>query len=238
MIDIVIPLGNGSKSGNDELRLLLRSIEKYGRGYRRIIVVSDCAPAWLRGVTILPSPDPLPRNKDGNIIKKILKAVTETEITSDFVWTCDDCVILKDLPFAFLPPIYNNRNPCAFPENGTIWQRRVRRTFDFLATRGIHLSWNFESHTPQRFPVQELIRAMMNVDYCSDIGFSVNTLFYGVLGITEGFDQRLFKETCENASCVWRLNKMLIGYNDEAFLNGLREKLFELFPEKSKYEEQ
>ncbi len=235
MVDIVIPLGNGSKSENDELRILLRSIEKHGSGYRHIIVVSDYAPDWLTNVKVIPCGDPLQKNKDGNLITKVLKAITETDITPDFVWSADDCALLQPLNFEILPPICNGRNKNSFPADGTIWQRRVRRTFEFLSERGIPMNHNFESHTPQRFPSRKLIRAMRNVDYQSDIGYAIDTLFFGLLGIMDGFDQKLFKETCESES-GWKLNKMFIGYNDTAFLNGLRERLFELLPHKSRFE--
>ncbi len=235
MVDIVIPLGNGSKSGNDELRILLRSIEKHGSGYRKIIVVSDYAPDWLTNVKIIPCGDTLRKNKDGNIITKVLKAAAEPDITPEFVWSADDCALLQPLNFEILPPICNARKKDAFPANGTIWQRRVRRTFEFLSERGILMKCNFESHTPQRFPSRKLIRAMRNIDYKTDIGYAIDTLFFGLLGITDGFDQKLFKETCESES-GWKLNRMFIGYNDTAFLNGLRERLFEVFPHKSRFE--
>ena len=45
MIDLIIPLGGGSKSKNDELRIFLRSLEKYGRGIRNVIVVASDPPA-------------------------------------------------------------------------------------------------------------------------------------------------------------------------------------------------
>ncbi len=63
----------------------------------------------------------------------------------------------------------------------------------------------------------------------------MNTLLHGLLGITGGFDQKIFKETCERES-GWRLDRTLAGYNDAAFLGGLREELFRRFPHKSKYE--
>ena len=73
MIDLVIPLGTGSKSGNDELKLFLRSIEKNGTGIRNILVVTDHVPDWLTGVQIVPQGDIYEKNKDGNIIHTITK---------------------------------------------------------------------------------------------------------------------------------------------------------------------
>lgn len=236
-VDFVIPLGIGSRCNNDELRLLLRSLEKNGMRYRNVIVVATRPPDWLQNVRILQMNDPLAHNKDGNIIRKVLAAAALPDITDEFVWSCDDCVLVKPFDCANLPPIHNARGKDCFPENGSIWQRRVRRTFEFFEARGVKLDCNFESHVPQRFPTRELLRAMRDVDYSSGIGYSINTLFYGLLGVTRGFDQRLFKATNENIGDSM-VDKVLCQYNDEAFTTGLRERLFRLFPQRSRYEKE
>lgn len=235
MIDLVIPLGTWSKSGNDELKILLRSIEKNGTGIRNILVVTDHVPDWLTGVRIVLLGDVYEKNKDGNIIRKILAAAVSEGISEEFAWSSDDLALLKPFDFETIPPIYNVRGKDSFPADGTIWQRRVRKTLEFLENRNLTLAHNYESHVPHRYPVRKQVRAMRNVDYAADIGYSVNTLFHGLLGMTGGFDQRLFKETCEKDS-GWKLDKTLVGYNDAAFLGGLRKVLFKLFPEKSRYE--
>ena len=235
MVDLIIPLGNGSKSGNDELKILLRSVERTGAGVRDVIVVTDSPPEWLTGARIVRQGDPLQRNKDGNLIGKMLAAITGENVTDEFAWSSDDCVLLKPFDFATVPPTYNSRGKNDFPADGTIWQRRVRRTFELLESRGLTLAHNFESHMPHRYPTRKVIRALRNIDFRSDIGYSMNTLLHGLLGITGGFDQKLFKETCERES-GWKLDRTLAGYNDAAFLGGLREELFRRFPHKSKFE--
>ena len=238
MVDLIIPLGNGSKSKNDELRLFLRSLEKYGRGIRNVIVVASDPPEWLTGVKVIQMDDPLKHNKDGNIIRKILSAISNDDVTPEFAWSSDDCVLLSEFDFEHLPPIFNGRNKADFPADGSIWQRRVRRTFEYLESRGLQLKHNYESHTPQRYPTRKLLRAMRNVDYQTGIGYTINTLFCGVLGINGGFDQAIFKRTCETESAGKdpKLSRILCGYNDRAFAGGLRSRLFQLFPEKSRYE--
>lgn len=235
-VDIIIPLGNGSKSNNDELKILLRSLEKNGRNYRNVIVVSDNPPSWLKNVKIISVSDDLKHNKDGNIINKVLSALFEChDMTPEFVWTADDCAVLKEVDFSILPPIINGRTKKDFPVDGSIWQKRVHRTFEFFEKHGVYLKHNYESHTPQRFPTRKLLRAMRGIDYKSDIGYTIDTLFFGLLDVSGGFDQSLFKTTAESEKLP-QLNKHFIGYNDKAFLNGLREKLLKIFPHKSKYE--
>ena len=99
-VDIIIPLGSGSKSNNDELKILLRSLEKNGRNFRNIIVVTDEPPPWLCNVKVIPASDELKHNKDGNIIRKVLTALTVCyDITPEFILTADDCAVLKETDF-------------------------------------------------------------------------------------------------------------------------------------------
>jgi len=202
---------------------------------RRVIVVTDAAPAWLTNVKIVPMGDAYAHNKDGNLIRKLTQAMLDPLMTSEFAWSADDCVLMRDFDFEHIPPIYNARMKEDFSADGNIWQRRVRRTFEFFEERNFPLEHNFEAHVPQRFPVRKLLRALRGIDYEADVGYSINTLFHGILGVNGGFDQSLFKVTCESEN-IPKLNRTLVGYNDRAFLNGLREHLFELFPTKSKYE--
>ena len=167
MVDLIIPLGNGSKSDNDELKILLRSVEKNGVGVRDVVVVTDVPPKWLTGVRIVDQGDPLSKNKDGNLLGKMLAAITGDGITDEFAWSSDDCVLLKPFDYSTVPPTYNSRGKDDFPADGTIWQRRVRRTFELLEARGLTLAHNYESHMPHRYPTRKVIRALRNVFFSS-----------------------------------------------------------------------
>lgn len=234
-VDFIVPLGTGSLWHDDELRLLLRSIEKYAIRCRRIIVVASSPPEWLTNVKVILRADTFRHNKDGNIIRKVVAAAKASDISKNFVWSCDDCVLLQPLDLANLPPIQNRRRKEHFPVDGSRWQRRVRRTFELFEARGVKLECNFESHTPQRFPTADLLKVLDGIDYASGIGYSINTLFYGLLGFTRGIDQELLKDTNESRGSAL-VGKPICGYNDDAFATGLREKLFRLFPNPSKYE--
>ena len=237
MVDIIIPLGIGSKSDNDELRLFLRSLEKNGLGYRNIIIVANGTVDWLQNVTVLQLDDPLQHNKDGNIIRKVLHALRKVEdISPEFVWTCDDCVVLKEFDFNSIPPIYNVRGKDEFFMGGNNWHKRLIRTFEYFEEKGFPLKHNYEAHVPQRFPTQKVLDVMFGIDYQSDVGYGINTLFFGLLKENGGFDQRLFKNTVENNDNKNPLlDKPLLGYNDKGF-SVLKDKLFKMFPYKSKYE--
>ena len=236
-IDLVIPLGTGSRYGDDELRICLRSVERHVRCLRRVVVVTCTVPSWLRNVVVVNRGDPLKHNKDGNMINKVLAAIDELGITGRFALCADDNVFMQDVALDEIPMLYNNKVRAEFAVDDRKWHRRMVRTFDFLASRGVELSHNYEVHAPQVFDASVLRDAIRGVDYESDIGYGIYTLFRGLCGETGGVDQRGFKTTHESeADASAPMDRMFAGYNDGAFCNGLRERLFGIFSEKSRYE--
>jgi len=94
-MDVVIPLGTGSKWRDNELRYALRSIEKHLKGYRNIYIVGEC-PKWLSEAIHIPAKDTFGR-KEYSIFSKIMKAVDDPRVSDDFVFWNDDIFLIKDL---------------------------------------------------------------------------------------------------------------------------------------------
>lgn len=241
-IDYIIPLGDGSRSDNDELRILLRSLDRNAENLGRIIIVSQCAPEWLRNVIVVPMDDPLPRNKDGNIINKILAGIRMVGVNGEFVWSADDLALVRPVDISTLPPIYNRNGRAHFAEEARKpkhrWHERMARTFDLAESLGFKLECNYEAHAIQRINASELLGAIRKVDYESGIGYGIMTLFAMLTDRMGGEPQERWKtchETEESAKanfgCV-----PFVQYNDKSFLNGLRSRLFQVFPMKSRYE--
>ena len=236
-IDIIIPLGIGSKSDNDELRLLLRSIEANVSGLGRVIVVTQKAPDWLVNVIVLRRGDPLKRNKDGNMINKVIHALEFLDITGDFVLCADDNLFMRKIDLCDIPMLYNSKDRQYFAKDDKKWHRRMVRTFDLLDGFGVHLAHNYEVHAPQKFNAGMLRGLVPKVDYESDIGYGIYTLFRGLCRETGGVEQSPYKTTHEDVETAgYALDRLFAGYNDDAFNAGLRERLFGIFNNKSKYE--
>jgi hypothetical protein len=178
--------------------------------------------------------------KDANLIHKILYAIEHLHITGKVAFFSDDQCLLQSIKLAELPPVFNNRDKSKFgtPLSGR-WHKRVLNTFNFLESRGIYLDHNYESHTPQVYDAPSLLKAMADVDYRTQPGLTINTLFMGLLGIKGGISQGSVKFTveCENhENYIIPEDRLFCGYNDAGFRSGLRELLFEHFPEPCKYE--
>jgi len=97
-MDIVIPLGTGSRWQNNELRFALRSIEKYLTGYDKIFIIGEC-PSYLQNVIHIPCPD-FPGRKEYSIFNKIMKAVADERCSDYFVFWNDDIFLIDNLQTA------------------------------------------------------------------------------------------------------------------------------------------
>lgn len=234
-VDLIIPLGSGSPFDNCELRILLRSLEKNCTGLGRVIIVTDCAPAWLNTdkVSILNMGDKTGQGKDANLIDKTLAAIEQYSVDS-FIWSCDDHVIMKPLDLRVAPKLYNSRGPDGWQPTSR-WRSRMLNTFK----RFPELTVNYDTHSPQPFKrAQRLLKAMRGVDYVTDPGLCILTTFYAVLGETDRLlTQSDYKHTIEGpvSSDFNPSTKLYVGYNDTGFA-AIRDKLLKVFPEKSSYE--
>ncbi len=236
-IDVVIPLGTGSKWGNNELRYALRSMGKYFLSLGKIYVVSETLPEWVTNVTFLEQGDLLPKNKDGNIINKILRACNEAELSDNFLFWSDDQVLVKPLLGCELGPVANRGNIASY--SGSRWRDRMKRTAEILKSRG-HSQHHFDSHVPQLLDKQKFQEVMQSYDYESDIGFCINTLYFNSIGAEPQSYQDEVKASVENKCCGGVARKITgktwLGYNDRGLENGVKEFLESCFPLQSQYE--
>lgn len=250
MADWIIPLGTGSISNNDEIRLLLRSIERHAQNLGRVVVVGDAIPEWLTNVEIVKRGDPLPANKDGNIIDKVLTACKELDIKS-FVFSADDNIILQDVDCDDIPILRTTRTQEDFMpkvEAGKIdwnrWRQRVFHTFWLAQELGCPMQYDFESHAPQLYKDSAiLIDGMRKIKYHSGLGYTICSAFRICEGLAqgkpvEGMPHKDCKITWEDKDKIAAPKKQHIfgGYNDSAFVSGVKDWLFAIYPQPSKFE--
>ena len=245
MVDIAIPLGPESRRNNDELRIFLRSLEEHGRGWRRVLLMTDCAPKWLAeddALRVYPAHDHYRHNKDANLFEKMELALAITDM-EDMVFSADDCAILEPVDFSMLPPIWNDRGPEKFakPTNGEEWGKWSRRMWHTLSELG--MDWgNWDTHTPQRWNVAAARKAIRETPYAHPAGRCIDTAvmgrWFGGRRPENAVLQETVKETVdsEEKAKAANLDKVFVVYNDGGFLHGLRERLFARFPTASRWE--
>lgn len=240
-VDVIIPLGGGSPHDNEELRLLLRSIERNALGVGNVYIATTEPPEWLSDeVTVVPITDAHTDCKDANLIDKVL-GVIEKHNVKRFVFCADDNCFVKPTRLDSIPLLYNPHIREHFRTGGT-WHNRVLHTFAWADGRGIRLEHHFDTHAPQYFrDAATLAERMRQVDYKSGAGLTIMTAFRVVMGEVEhALPQGDWKETyehqCEDNARFTDFEKPLIGYNDRGFETCLRARLFAMFAEKSRFE--
>lgn len=240
--DIIICLGNGSQSGNDELRIMLRSLERNISDFGRIFVATHYAPKWLDGgkVEIVDIDDVFQTNKDANLHMKTLEVIRRFDV-GRFCWMSDDIAFLKPIALSDIPILRSDTGLDGFKAGGA-WMDRLRNTFYFALLHGSEAVYSYDVHAPQVFDGARLLDAMDGVDYETSPGLTIFTAWRAVCGEigTEGEQPvSLWKETLRDAGEARdaKLDKTFVGYNDAAFSSfAFQRRMFSMFPDKSSFE--
>src|SRR5690606_1501725 len=129
-------------------------------------------------VTIYPFPDPYKKNKDANLINKILFACSIPGISQTFLNFSDDQYVLKPVS-EFLTPGSNHLHK---PDSKAKWHLRMNRTLDALGKAGYSTNC-FEAHCP--YPINKsLYQKVLMYNYGEGRGMCGNTLYFNTVGAT------------------------------------------------------
>lgn len=242
---VVIPLGSGSQTGDDELKILLRSIETNLVGAGQIFIVTHTPPEWLNRdeVTVVDIADRYTDNKDANLHLKVLETARKHGF-NHFIFCADDNCFMQKVRAAEIPVLRNHRPREAF-EGGGRWRERVRHTFDWAESLGVKLDFNFECHAPQVFDAKKVLAGMENVDCVSPPGLTIYTAWRVVSDSWRDslpqVDYKITLEACtaEDVASMkdsYLTSRMFLGYNDVAVGAGIIARLRQIFPHKSRFE--
>ena len=238
--DIVVPLAEKGSHANLELRYALRSIEKYARGYRDIIVVGRNAPGWLRNVRIIDSVKDSKR-KNITLFRKRLAAAMESDADYNLYW-CDDYILLETMDVMAVPALQNGKDLWNY-SGQRVWHRCLKATGEALRKHK-RSTRDCESHTPSLNNRKKFIQLaeVFSQERETDPGLTVCALYHNYYG-SPMLDMNANKATFERdpgslediARAVQ--NKSFIGYSDAGFTKNLEAWLGKKFSQKSKYEE-
>lgn len=107
-MDIVYPLGNGSRWQNRELFYSILSVIKHLKGFNNIYIIGakpdwSLFPAPIANAKIIHIPHKDIYTKDTNICYKILRACEIKELSNDFVFMNDDVFFCNDIHVNDIP---------------------------------------------------------------------------------------------------------------------------------------
>jgi uncharacterized HAD superfamily protein/hypoxanthine phosphoribosyltransferase len=241
LVDVVYPLGTGSKWQDNELRYSLRSLEKFFPNLGRVFIVGH-KPAWLTGVIHIPFADSFRKNKDANLISKVLAACEHPAgLTAKFLRLSDDQLFLKMVRFEEMAPLHLGnlvgRNE-KFWSGG--WKRKLRTTRDHLQANGFG-AIHFDAHAPAPYDRESFVRVMAEHPW-RETPMTIGTLYFNAARIP-GRKNKGQKATLEHSlndteAIRARLaDASFFGYSDAGLTPALKSFLAESFPEPSKFEE-
>lgn len=235
-MDIVIPLGKGSKWENNELRFALRSIEQFAKGVGKIWIVG-LRPEFLTNVGHIPQKDV--GHKEYNIMLKTRAACKHPEVSADFLFTNDDIFFSRDVEISEIP--YYRRSAtlseCCVEPRGS-YQVSIRNTINALTTRG-HTDYHFDIHCPIIYNKKKYADTMSKYHWGIPRGYVIKSLYANTLQI-EG-------EVLADAKIRTHLNPEqieamfatypFVSVGDDGLNSYMKDTLEKLFPEKSVYEQ-
>ena len=220
----VIPLG--AKSGwpdYGELRYTLRALDKYSDV--DVLMILGYKPTWIKNILHEPVPDCYKRNKDANLINKVLYA--STMLTGDFIRLSDDQIILKE----FDPQHYYNRKHVLGSLNGK-WYKRLDNTMKLIGNKDFY---NYDTHMPVVINNRKFIKVAVSVPYGEGIGCCINSMYFNFLEekgkkIPKGYDV-----TPASVSAI-KEDTYCLNIKDRCLTKEFKQWLDVEFPFKSKFE--
>lgn len=242
-MDIVIPKEAKCEWGNhEELRYCLRSIEKNVSDLGRVFIIGY-KPDWLQNVVHLEWEDYLKRNKDGNLINKVLLAC-RSGVSEQFLRMSDDQLILKPLAISEQVPMHSGDLSEKEIEEKTRWRNRLKRTVEYLKDNG-HTCYSFDYHIPQPYDRRQFKEVFEKVDFEADIGYCINTFYFNQQNkftnfyyicnnVKESFERRHNFSLPQIEEKI--KDKRYLGYNPKGLNDNLKTVIQQKFPNKSSFE--
>jgi hypothetical protein len=180
-IDIVIPLGGGSKIKDEELRYCLRGVQYNLRGYRDIYIIGQ-KPKWCTGVKWIKAIDSN-ECKQLNIMQKILVACRTESISNTFYFMNDDHFIMKEttvnIPFYYSGILDRTSR---IKQEGTRYKNSVGVTIDALQSNGFDIK-NFDCHFPILYEKEKFMDVVSRYEWKHRDNYVIKSLYCNTLGI-------------------------------------------------------
>lgn len=241
-MDVVYPLGVGSRWEDTELRYSLRSLEKHVIGIGNVFVIGQKPIGYNNFLKHIPFGDLYNmEQKDRNIFEKIRFACQESTISEKFLFHNDDHFWVSNHKISEIPYWYDGSILRKILDRGhNDYQKKIlTSTLQALNLRNLPTK-NFDVHTPILYEKKKFLHNLKHRIYPWEIGrgYVIKSLYCNslciegeplkqnkILGYLEPDELRMFTQ---DLPCF--------SIGDHAITPMLEEYLMELYPNKSKWE--
>lgn len=242
MVDLLLPLGKGSIFGNQELRLFLRSLERYCTGWNKLWIVGevvDFVKNSDRVQSVFVRED-AGAPKDARIAMKQLAALRQLPIAERVVLMNDDYVFTKPTDLSKINPFRKHATLETGSNRPDEYGKVLKDTSDRLKNLGL-TDYNFDVHMPCLISRKAYIEMEPHwIDSKnSKRGFVVRSLYHNVQK-TDGeiiTDMKIYNSDGGPTALERQVqDRWVFSYDDGAFERAVKPYLLKNFPEKSSFE--
>lgn len=237
-VDVVIPLGRGSRWDDNELRFCLRAWQRNFPDLGNVWIVGE-KPDWCVGVCHIRIPDFFASNKDANLITKVMTACYQQDISPDFIRSSDDEILLRPMRFDAMRPYYHGE---IGRPRGNRWHRRLERTGRWLRRQGL-TAYNYDCHLPVPMQRDRFLKVFARASYKKLPGLTIDSTYFNCCGLQQHASLprrlriRLDRQIDDPAGLRRRLGRAsYLNLTDRAVGPALEQALGELFPKPSRFE--
>lgn len=185
-MDVCYTLGKGSKLKDFELRMSIRSVEKYLGNVGKVWIIGEI-PEFIQNVNHIPAHDlyPVP---DRNIMTKLTIACNQIELTESFLFMNDDHFLLDYFDADNFPYFYDGDLQTYCKKRGMDgYGRRAANSLKTLQTIDLPTKY-FDIHTPITYNKELFQKHVSSLDWTKE-GYIIKSL-YGNAIKTEGVQMK------------------------------------------------
>lgn len=168
-MDIVIPLGTGSKD-NLELQYALLSIEKYLSGRGKIFIIGE-KPKFLNGFIHIPAHDTKGR-KQYSLMNKLCVAAEDERISEDFIYYHDDHFLLKPLHVSEIKAWTSGTMLEALNKAHGNYYKSIKNTIEIVGEESPY----FDIHVPCVFSKKRI--KIISQGEWPELGYVIKSLYF------------------------------------------------------------
>lgn len=243
MVDLLLPLGKGSVFGNEELKLFLRSLERYCTGWRTLWIAGELVP-FVRNSDRVQNVfvrENAGAPKDARIALKQFAALRDLPISEDVVLMNDDYVFTKPVDLSSIPVFRKAQNlQSSARSRSDEYGKVLMETHLYLKNLGFD-SENFDSHMPCRVSRSAYLgmETHWNASKDSKQGFVVRSLYHNVQKTqsVECLDMKIYHADGGPTAIERQVkDRWVFSYDDLAVERGIKPYMQKHFPDKSIFE--
>lgn len=184
-VDLVYPLGPGSRDDNFEILYSLALVQKYMTGYRSIYIIGEQPPAAIYTNLFSSAAQVIhvPHGNTGinpqdNIRRKVLVACNHPHISDPFLFMNDDFFLRAPLHAATYPYYYFGNIALAYnlKRKQGHYKRALHNTIIALAARDLLLTY-YDIHVPILYHKDKFVKAISGYDWSVKDGYVIKSLY-------------------------------------------------------------